>query len=166
MEYHQSTSNLQIGSCKEPSTCSGSPEKFVVYIYMWSDQAKWDWSQVKFNFHFFDWLNVSFSKLPFTTDAFKFINWFQDTGSRRVAKTIGNKEIICFVLLYHKISICKLWLILLDHITMLFKQVQFWVTNSLFIYKVYCFALTSRHWKHKQGNNTRQGITDANSVFI
>ena len=42
----------------------------------------------------------------------------KDMGSWRVAKTIGNKEVIWFG--YILKSVCKFWLIFLDHITYVF----------------------------------------------
>ena len=61
---------------------------------------------------------TSFAKLPFTTDPMHFQSFgSKGTESWRVAKTIGNKEIISFVWSYLRISICELRLILLDHIT-------------------------------------------------
>ena len=50
----------------------------------------------------------------------------KNTGSWRVAKTIGNKEINYFVWLHLEISICKFWLILLDHITYESVWYTFW----------------------------------------
>ena len=38
-------------------------------------------------------------------------------SSWRMSKTIGKKDIFCFVGLYLKINISEFWLILLDHIT-------------------------------------------------
>ena len=71
---------------------------------------------VKFNFRFPDWF-YTFAKL---STFYNKPHWngsigSKDTGSWRIAKTIGNKEIIRFVWLYLIISICQFWLILLDH---------------------------------------------------
>ena len=71
---------------------------------------------LKFNFYFSDWLYTSSCKVTFNYRP----NWSigsKDTGSWMVSKTIGNKEIICFVRLCLKISICEFQLELLDHIT-------------------------------------------------
>ena len=48
----------------------------------------------------------------------------KDMCSWRVAKTIGNKEIICFIWQYLKISICEFLLIFPDHITIKEWQVK------------------------------------------
>ena len=51
----------------------------------------------------------------------KLVNWSKDTGSWRVVKIIGNKEIFCFVWLYLTICICKFWLSVLDHVTFILR---------------------------------------------
>ena len=48
----------------------------------------------------------------------------KDMSSGRMLKTIGNKDIFCFVCLYLKINISEFWLILLDHITMWCNQAK------------------------------------------
>ena len=63
---------------------------------------------------------VTFCRKPY-------LNWAissRDTSSRRLAKTIRNKD-YCFVLwLYLKNNFSNFWLILLDHITN--DQLQYW----------------------------------------
>ena len=85
--------------------------------YMWCEQAKWVQSWL--NSHFSDWLYELVTKLP----SYKIPHWSYPIGSRdictwRVAKAIGNKEIICFVWLYLKsVFANSTSCILLDHIT-------------------------------------------------
>ena len=71
----------------------------------------------------------------------------KDTGSWRVAKTIGNKEIICFVWLYLKIDICEFRLILLDHITYVLRPACLlkgaW-SDPIGIFQSYCNFVTIR----------------------
>ena len=83
---------------------------------MWCDQAKWVWSWPNSILHLMiDCIHHCIA----TFNNRSYWNWSigsKDMDSWRVAKTIGNKEIICFVWLYLKISICKFRLILLDHV--------------------------------------------------
>ena len=69
--------------------------------------------QIQFSFL---WLIVYIICKAFNRPQWNWSIGSKDMGSYMVVKIIGNKEIICFVWLYVKISICEFQLILLEHI--------------------------------------------------
>ena len=89
-----------------------------VLLWVCCDEAKW-MNSVKFKFLIN--LHTSFEKVPFTPDPIALISYFQSYEQLKGYKSRGNKGIICFVWIYVRISICKFWLILLDHIKSIWK---------------------------------------------